>query len=238
MAKELPYFQFEPAEYLTKDVSFCSLSAQGLFINICSYYWQRQCELTKGQLLRRLNYTKELEELIDEGVVKIENENIIITFLDQQFEKATLLKKTNSINGSKGGRPPKKKPIKTEPKPNINPINSETKGIREDNIRKDNISKKEKNIYRKFAHLTISKEEFDKLNIIYSKTQIDDILDRIENYKLNTKYKVLYLTANAWLKKEHPHLKTKENKEEGGMTEWEIHQAKVKLVQEQAMRGE
>ena len=24
MAKELPYFQFEPAEYLTKDISFCS----------------------------------------------------------------------------------------------------------------------------------------------------------------------------------------------------------------------
>jgi hypothetical protein len=104
MAKELPYFQFEPAEYLTKDVSFCSLSAQGLFINICSYYWQRQCELTKGQLLRRLNYPKELEELIDEGVLKIQNEAINIAFLDQQFEKATLLKKTNSVNGSKGGR--------------------------------------------------------------------------------------------------------------------------------------
>jgi hypothetical protein len=40
MAKELPYFKFEPAEYLTKDVS-CSLAAQGLFINLCSYYWQR-----------------------------------------------------------------------------------------------------------------------------------------------------------------------------------------------------
>ena len=37
MAKELPYFQFEPAEYLTKDISFCSLSAQGLFINICCF---------------------------------------------------------------------------------------------------------------------------------------------------------------------------------------------------------
>jgi hypothetical protein len=34
MAKELPYFKFEPAEYLTKDV-FCSLAAQGLFINLC-----------------------------------------------------------------------------------------------------------------------------------------------------------------------------------------------------------
>ena len=58
MAKELPYFQFEPAEYLTKDISFCSLSAQGLFINICSFYWQRQCKLTKEQFLKELENLK------------------------------------------------------------------------------------------------------------------------------------------------------------------------------------
>jgi len=41
---------------------------------------------------------------------------------------------TNSVNGSKGGRP-KKNPIESEIKPNENPIESETKGIREDNIK-------------------------------------------------------------------------------------------------------
>ena len=79
MAKELPYFKFEPAEYLTKDISFCSLAAQGLFINICSYYWQRGCELTKEQLLRRLNYEKELNELISEGVIDLVDNNIKIS---------------------------------------------------------------------------------------------------------------------------------------------------------------
>jgi hypothetical protein len=49
MAKELPYFKFEPAEYLTKDV-FCSLAAQGLFINLCSYYWQRSCNYQRSIL--------------------------------------------------------------------------------------------------------------------------------------------------------------------------------------------
>ena len=39
MAKELPYFKFYPGIYITGDVTLCSLEAQGLFINICSFYW-------------------------------------------------------------------------------------------------------------------------------------------------------------------------------------------------------
>ena len=97
MAKELPYFQFEPAEYLTKDISFCSLSAQGLFINICSFYWQRQCDLSKEQFLRRFNYPNEFEELIKEGVIDIENEKIKIKFLDSQYLKATEKSTINSF---------------------------------------------------------------------------------------------------------------------------------------------
>ena len=144
MAKELPYFKFEPAEYLTKDISFCSLSAQGLFINICSYYWQRNCKITKSQLLKRLDYEDEFDELIFEGVIDLdENEYIIVKFLDNQLSTVEEKSKINSTNGSKGGRPKKNieiKPIETEIKPKLNPIESETKGIREDKIKENNIN--------------------------------------------------------------------------------------------------
>lgn len=139
MAKELPYFQFEPAEYLTKDISFCSLSAQGLFINICSYYWQRNCELTKKQVLRRLNYPKELTELISEGIIDIDADYISIKFLDIQRDNAINLSNINSINGKLGGRPKKQK--ETEKKPTALNSLSETKGIRRDKIKEDNIKK-------------------------------------------------------------------------------------------------
>ena len=136
MAKELPYFQFEPAEYLTKDVSFCSLSAQGLFVNICAYYWQRQCDLTKEQFLRRFNFINEFEELIKEGVIDVIDGIIKIKFLDNQYIKATEFSKEQSRKGALGGRP--KKPNESQTKAEIKPNESQTKAIREDKIKLDN----------------------------------------------------------------------------------------------------
>lgn len=62
-----------------------------------------------------------------------------------------------------------------------------------------------KDIYRSFAHLSMSVEQFNKLQVDYTKEQIDSVLDAIENFKNNKKYKSLYLTAKNWLKKEPKH---------------------------------
>jgi hypothetical protein len=69
-----------------------------------------------------------------------------------------------------------------------------------DNVN-DNVNVISKDIYRSFAHLSISVDEVDKLLEKYSINQIDETLDAIENYKGNKKYVSLYLTATKWLSK-------------------------------------
>lgn len=71
------------------------------------------------------------------------------------------------------------------------------------NILLDNTN--DNKIYRAFAKLKLSNEDFEKLlSLGYSKKQIDDILDSIENYKLNKNYTSLFLTAKKWLQREAP----------------------------------
>lgn len=57
------------------------------------------------------------------------------------------------------------------------------------------------NIYRKFNHLFITNDEYQSLFVVYG-SKVDDVLDSIENYKDNKKYKSLFLTCKQWLKKE------------------------------------
>jgi hypothetical protein len=70
------------------------------------------------------------------------------------------------------------------------------------NADSDNDNDKDINIYRAFAHLSLSVEDFDKLRIEYSADQINNVLDSIENYKQNKNYSSLYLTAKNWLKRD------------------------------------
>lgn len=183
MAKELPYFQFEPAEYLTKDVSFCSLSAQGLFINICAYYWQRQCDLTGEQFLRRFNYVKEFEELLKEGVIDVYDGVIKIKFLDNQYLKATEFSKEQSRKGALGGRP--KKPVESQIKAELNPNESQKKAIIEDKIILDNIKKD--NINERKLKFASTLEPFLET---YGKEFLNDFYKYwTEPNKSNTKFK-------------------------------------------------
>jgi hypothetical protein len=59
---------------------------------------------------------------------------------------------------------------------------------------------KQREIYRGFAHLILFTDEYFKLiDLGYTQTQINQVLDAIENYKNNKKYTSLYLTAKKWL---------------------------------------
>lgn len=73
MSKRLPYFQFEPAEWLAGDIMFCTLQAQGLFTTLKALYWQKDCDLLLEQAIKRLKNEDLFEELIYEKIIKIKS---------------------------------------------------------------------------------------------------------------------------------------------------------------------
>jgi hypothetical protein len=94
-------------------------------------------------------------------------------------------KPKNKQNISKTEAKPKQEASKTQANDNVN-----------DNV---NVNKQ---VYRAFAHLSLSITDYEKLEAEYDKRTIDMVLDSIENYKKNNTYKSLYLTAKKWLSKE------------------------------------
>ena len=99
--KELPYLKFYTGEYLAGDITSCSLMAQGLFINICCYYWTKQGHYFLASAKQRFsNCEKEFKELINKEIIKTNENEIIITFLDEQLKE----RKALSLKRSKAGR--------------------------------------------------------------------------------------------------------------------------------------
>ena len=102
MAKDLPYFKFFCSEWNDGDITLESYKIQGVFINVCSYYWSKECDVNYDKLLKRFKDCKEeLDALFSENLIKKEDDNVIIAFLDEQQEERDKTSNRNSLAGKK-----------------------------------------------------------------------------------------------------------------------------------------
>lgn len=102
MAKELPYFKFEPNAWESGMIQLCSLESKGLFIELCCLYWSRLGDLPYALALQKLcmGNTSLLQELEKNQIYEVQDNQIVIGFLDSQLEEFqdTSEKRRNAAN--------------------------------------------------------------------------------------------------------------------------------------------
>ena len=102
MAKELPYFKFEPNQWENGNIQICSKEDKGLFIDVCCMYWSRLGELPFKLVIQKLcnGNANALQGLIDAEIIGINNDLILIDFLDNQLNEfqETSEKRANAAN--------------------------------------------------------------------------------------------------------------------------------------------
>jgi hypothetical protein len=134
MAKELPFFKFEPSEWLEGEIQVCSDIAVVCFINLCSGYWLKLgCISYAFALQKYCNRNKDaLQELINNKIITIIDDKICINFLDKQLNEFRNVseKRTEAANKRWGNKGKDAIALQLECKSNA---------IREDKIREDNI---------------------------------------------------------------------------------------------------
>lgn len=127
MAKELPYFKFEPGQWDSGKIQLCSHEQQGVFINVCSMYWQRLGDLPYKLALQKIcggNATA-LQSLCDEHILKVIDGMICIDFLNEQLAEFEDVSKTNSENARSGWEKRRKNATALRPQSDPNAIRGE-----------------------------------------------------------------------------------------------------------------
>jgi hypothetical protein len=156
MAKELPYFKFYVSEWSDGDITLEDMEVQGLFINICSYYWSNECNLTLKKAEKKFrNADPNLwNTILDERLIKVdEHDYISISFLDEQQNERTEQSKLKSKGGKASAEARRlKKLTEEEQKPNtsstgnqhvLNSCSTEVQVLREEERRREEKRKEE-----------------------------------------------------------------------------------------------
>lgn len=104
-----------------------------------------------------------------------------------------------SRSGNRSGKSKKESHVQSYEKDMKVHMEDVNEDVNEIELNKGGVGEK---IYRSFAHLSLTVTQFESLELIYTKEQIDKTLDGIQNYRKNINYTSLFLTASKWLERD------------------------------------
>lgn len=197
MAKDLPYFKFFCSEWNDGDITLENFEYQGLFINICSYYWSNECSITFDKLLKKFRgFDEILLDLNAAGLFKIDdNRNISISFLDEQRNERIESSKNKSKGGKASAEARRLKKLAVEKQQEINKhstekehlLNScstEVQVLRREEKREE--EKRKENNYRDVDFL----KDFNELRVSMNRSKVSNI-NSIRDYTAKAEFKEL-----------------------------------------------
>lgn len=157
MAKELPFFKFEPSQWENGSIQVCSFEAQGIFINLCSMYWQRLGDLPYKLAVQKIckgNATA-FDSLVTDHIIQVIDGMICIDFLNEQLEEFENNSKTNSENARLGWQKRRNNATAKQPHSDPNAIREEKKREEEEKKRlEENTSDFDENFLKAFDENT------------------------------------------------------------------------------------
>lgn len=143
MAKELPYFKFEPNQWENGNIQMFSRADKGLFIDLCSMYWSRLGNVPVKLAIQKLcdGNASALNSLCDEKIIEVIEGNIYIKFLSEQLLLFKDVSQTNSKNAKERWEKARKQKELDDLNATALLSQCETDAIREEKIKEDKINK-------------------------------------------------------------------------------------------------
>jgi len=81
------------------------MEAQGIFVNILGFYWNKNCSMNLANAKQRFSKDEAgFNQLLEMEIIKVdENQNIMINFLDEQMNEFVDVSEKRAKAGKKGG---------------------------------------------------------------------------------------------------------------------------------------
>jgi hypothetical protein len=185
MAKELPYYKFEPNQWENGNIQICTREDKGLFVDLCSMYWSRLGDVPLKLAIQKLCGGNALafDSLIDEGIFEVIDDMICIHFLNEQLGEFDNTSKQNSKNAKLRWEKVRKQKDTSGRNASASIPQCETDTIREDKSIEDKIT----TIYEKFVDEIKSGAFQTRIESLYMRLRIKEgsLTPLLKDFKLH-----------------------------------------------------